>query len=305
MEIPFLIQLCLKKVTLRSILESNVFEQVVPTAMKEQLEAVFTFENLITEELYTRDEHDYVHEVDLDLAHLERMIPQEIIEKSSRPHMKYKETVKHLYHKIVNFFTHPGHTNYTKGTRIFWEKRDGQYCLYETVKVKKSVCFDEERWKVTLYAKADDMFQHPHVKQLLDDFIGCWYVHDLDEESRRIAGVLMEDRRHEIDAIWEKLKMQQLYREYWHTKMGPDLLRGSGTIFFVIEDFLYHEKKNYSWDRGTIDIYGREDGYCLLAWYLWTAEEWQWQDHPFIQGQYKEETPKEDETKEEIVNPLQ
>ncbi len=302
MEIPSLVQLCLEKVTLRSILESNVLSQEIPTSLRQQLEAIFTFENIIIEELYTRDEHDYVSTIDLDFVHLERMIPQEIIEKSSRPHMKKKETINLLYHKIVGFFTHPGHTNYAKGSRIFWEKRDGQYCLYETVKAKKSICFDEEKWKVTFYTKADDMFQHHHVKQLLDDFSGCWYVHDLDKESRRIANVLMQGRRHEIDELWEKLKQQQLYREYWNTNMAPDLLRGSGTVFFVIHDFLYYEKKNYSWDRGTIDIYGREDGYCLLAWYLWTSEDWKWQDHPFVQGQKEEEKlPVE----EEIANPLQ
>lgn len=292
-----LVSLALKKVTLRSILESNILEQEIPSSLRQQLEAIFTFENIIKEELYTRDEHDYVSTIDLDLVHLERMIPQEIIEKCSRPHMKRKETINLLYHKIVGFLTHPGHTNYAKRSRIFWERRDDQYCLYETVKAKRSICFDKEKWKVTLYAKADDMFQHPHVKQLLDDFGGCWYIHDLDEESRKIAGVLMKDRRHEIDEIWEKLKIQQVYREYWHTKMGPELLH-SGTVFFVIEDFLYHEKKSWSWDSGHIDIYGREDGYCLLAWYLWTSEQWKWQDHPFIQGQKEEE-------KEEIVNPLQ
>ena len=106
----------------------------------------------------------------------------------------------------------------------------------------------------------------------------------------------MQNRRDEIDKLWEKLKLEQISRR-WYFHMAPSFLQGHETIWFVIDNYLYHATKNYSWEIGNIDMYGREDGYLMLAWYLWTSEQWKWEDHPFIVGQCKEE--------EQVINPLQ
>ena len=292
-----LVELSLKKVTLRSILDSNILNQEIPNPLRKRLEDVFTYENLVKEELYEVSKHDFIEPVEIDTCHLERMIPEEIIKSSLRDYIEREDTLKHLHGKICRFFTHPGHITYIKGHQIIWEKRDKTYYLYTVKKRKKDKWQDEDYWEVTSYQTIDELMNNPGVIVALEGFLSCFYVHQLDEESKKIAGILAQGRTEELDKLWERLKLEQVSRN-WYFEMAPHFLHGHDTIWFVIGDYFYHVITDYTHRLNNIDVYGREDGYLMLAWYLWTSEKWKWEDHPFVVGQCKQQ-------EEQIINPVQ
>ena len=284
-----LVQLSLKKVTLTSILASNILNQEIPALLMKQLEAIFTFENIIKEKLYHQFKDS---KIGIRSCYLSRMIPEELINYYLEPkYSQREETLKYLYTKICQFFTHPGHITYTKGCRVSWEKRNNIYYLYEIIRVKDGF-WDIDQYKITPYHTIDEVLRNTSVILALQDFASFFYLEELDDEFRIITNILLNGHEKELDEIWEKLKLHQITSR-WSSEMAPHFLYNKKIIWFVIENLFWFASGDSSRDY---HVYSRADGYFMLAWYLLTSERWRWEDHPFIQGQHNEE---------QIINPLQ
>lgn len=286
-----LVQLALKRVTLQSLLESTILDCEIQPSLRQQLESLFTYENIINEHLYNPNDNS----IQIDPIYLERIIPKELIDITVRSYIERKDTLLYLHDEICNFLNHPGQIILSCEKIIFWEIRETTYYLYELSQCDHC-SNNHDSWQVKSYSSLDQLLRHPQIMTRIPVFgVGC-YINELDDESRKISRVLGNNRHLELDQLWEKLRMRQVSRE-WSSMVSPSFLKGSQVTLFVIQDYLY---LYFSDHHSRIDIYHHDDGFCILSWYLWTSEEWNWDDHPFIQGQW--ELPF---SKEEAINPLQ